>query len=133
MIYLASPYSHPTASTRLNRFRAVCRAAGVLMNSGHIIFSPIAHTHPIAMCCEMPGDWRFWERYDKAIIARCDELWVLTLDGWRESVGVTAEIQFAREIGKPVKGVARLNGKPITGRWKGGDAVLIDLDSGGSI
>lgn len=29
-------------------------------------------------------------------------MWVLTLDGWRESRGVQAEMALVRELGKPV-------------------------------
>jgi hypothetical protein len=39
-------------------------------------------------------------------LARCDEVVVLTLAGWRESVGVQTEIRIAAELGKPVQYVA---------------------------
>ncbi|MBX3452499.1 MAG: DUF1937 family protein [Planctomycetaceae bacterium] len=39
-------------------------------------------------------------------MARCDEVVVLTLDGWRESAGVQAEIRIAGELGKPVRYLA---------------------------
>ncbi len=32
----------------------------------------------------------------------CDKVVVLMIDGWKESVGVQAEIAIARELGKPV-------------------------------
>jgi len=32
----------------------------------------------------------------------CNDVVVVMLDGWRESVGVQAEIAIARELGKPV-------------------------------
>ena len=102
MIYLASPYSHPDAPMREARFRDVCRAAARLMREGHVVFSPIAHGHPIA-AYGLPTDWRFWEPFDREQLERCDELVVLTLAGWRESKGVQAEIQIARELGKPVR------------------------------
>ena len=35
-------------------------------------------------------------------MSRCDELWCLTLDGWDKSVGVRAEVELARTLGKPV-------------------------------
>jgi len=105
MIYLASPYSHPDAAVRETRFRDACRAAAKLMRLGHVVFSPIAHGHCI---CEhgLPTDWRFWEPFDRSQLERCDEVVVLMLDGWRESVGVQAEIQIADEVGKPVRYLA---------------------------
>jgi hypothetical protein len=37
------------------------------------------------------------------MLSRCDDLAVLCLPGWRESVGVRAGIVFAQEIGIPVR------------------------------
>lgn len=50
----------------------------------------------------MPGGWEFWGGYDENMIERCDELYILTLKGWRESVGVTAEVAIALRLNKPV-------------------------------
>ncbi len=105
MIYLASPYSHPDPTVREQRFREACRAAARFMRLGQAVFSPIAHGHCI---CNygLSTDWRFWEPIDRHQLERCDEVVVLTLDGWIESVGVQAEIRIAGECGKPVRYVA---------------------------
>ena len=58
----------------------------------------------------MPLDWAFWQRHDRRYLEACDEVVVLMLDGWRESVGVQAEIAIARELGKPVT-FLRVNGQ----------------------
>jgi hypothetical protein len=50
--------------------------------------------------------WSFWEQYDRKFLERCDEVVVLMLDGWEESVGVQAEIRIAGELGKPVRYLA---------------------------
>jgi nucleoside 2-deoxyribosyltransferase len=105
MIYLASPYSHLDPAVREQRFRAACQAAVALLHAGRVVFSPIAHSHPLAQH-GLPGNWQFWERYDRAFLERCDEVVVLMLDGWEESVGVQAEIRTAREFGKPVRYLA---------------------------
>ncbi len=102
MIYLASPYSHPDPAVREQRFHAACQAAVALLHAGRVVFSPIAHSHPLAQH-GLPGNWHFWERYDRAFLELCDEVVVLMLDGWQESVGVQAEIRIARELGKPVR------------------------------
>lgn len=105
MIYLASPYSHPEVAVREQRFRDACRAFATLLASGLTVFSPIVHGHPL-VDLGLPTDWPFWERFDREHLARCDEVVVLMLDGWRESVGVAAEIRIARELGKPVRYLA---------------------------
>ena len=101
MIYLASPYSHPEAEVRQRRFDAACRAAAALIRQGRTVFSPIAHSHAICRY-GVPLDWRFWQRHDRRYLQVCDEVAVLMLEGWRESLGVQAEIAIAREYGKPI-------------------------------
>lgn len=105
MIYLASPYSHSEAVVREERFRAACQATARLIAAGHVVFSPIVHGHPLVHH-GLPTDWSFWEQFDRDHLVRCDEVVVLTLDGWRESVGVAAEIRIAEELGKPVRYLA---------------------------
>lgn len=101
MIYLASPYSHPDADVREQRFHAACAAVATLMRAGHRVYSPIAHGHPLTHH-RLPGDWPFWESHCRWHLERCDEVMVLMLDGWSESAGVQAEIAIAGELGKVV-------------------------------
>ncbi len=101
LVYLASPYSDPDPVVRQARYDAACRAAAWLIRQGHLVFSPIAHTHGISRY-GLPGDWKFWERHDRRMLQCCDRLVVLTLDGWRQSRGVQAEVAIARKLGKPV-------------------------------
>jgi len=105
MIYLASPYSHPDSVVREKRFHDSCRVATQLLAAGHTVFSPIVHGHSL-VGHGLPTDWSFWERFDRDHLVRCDEVVVLMLDGWRESVGVAAEIRIAGELGKPVRYLA---------------------------
>lgn len=102
LIYLASPYSSNDPAVQEQRFHDVCKVSAELMRQGHIIISPIAHTHPIAKY-GLPTDWEFWKRQDEEIISRCDELWVLMLDGWGQSKGVLAEMNLADELGKTIR------------------------------
>ena len=105
MIYLASPYSHPDPAIREERFRGACQAAAAFLRTGRAIFSPIAHSHPLVEF-GLPTDWEFWKRCNTEHLERCDEVVVLTLDGWQASVGVQAEIRIAQELGKPVSFLA---------------------------
>lgn len=104
LTYLASPYSHPSAQVRLLRFNAACRAAAHLMQLGHTVFSPIAHSHPIAeyLPPELLMSWDFWRQQDFPLLEASALLEVLTLDGWQESRGVQAEISHAELHGIPV-------------------------------
>lgn len=102
LIYLASPYSAKSAKLREWRFRAVAWYASNLMRSGWLIFSPIAHTHPIADF-GLPTDWDFWQRYDQKILDACTGMIVLKLSGWTESLGVGEEIKIMLRAGKPIE------------------------------
>ena len=102
MIYLASPYTHPDPAVREQRFLAACQATAALIHAGHVVFSPIVHSHPLSGH-GLPTTWAFWRQQDQAYLERCDEVVVLMLDGWRESAGVQGEIQLADELGKPVR------------------------------
>lgn len=39
----------------------------------------------------------------KSLISKCDELWVLKIDGWEQSKGVSAEIEYAESLNIPIK------------------------------
>lgn len=130
MIYLASPYAHPDAAVREARFQDACRAAALLIRDGHPTFSPIAHSHPIA-AYGLPTDWSFWERDAREHLETSAELVVLMLDGWRESVGVDAEIAIARDLGKPIRFLV-LRTLPPTAFLRGSfrsQAILLFSDS----
>lgn len=106
-IYLASPYTYkhedPMEVVRMQdlRFRGACKAAGWLMCQGYQVFSPIAATHTIAVRCDLPKDFEYWEKYDYGFIDHYTTAFVvLALEGWKESVGVKAEFERAVTIGK---------------------------------
>jgi nucleoside 2-deoxyribosyltransferase len=98
LIYLASPYSHPDPAVRQIRYEVACEAAAYLMRRGLMVFSPIVHSHPIAQY-GLPKDYAFWRQYDEALMDACWGIVVLMIDGWRESKGVTAEIEYMSRKG----------------------------------
>jgi hypothetical protein len=102
VIYLASPYSHPDPAVRRRRFKAACRAAAAMLTKGLMVYSPIVHSAPIAACGLDDMDHDFWMHVDRPYLEWCTIVMVMTLDGWRESRGVSAEIAAARSMRKPV-------------------------------
>lgn len=100
--YLASPYSHADSKIRKHRAYTATEVAVQLLRLGVFVFAPIPYNEPWEQH-NLPGDWSFWCDFDKSFIERCDGgIIVLTLDGWKESVGVTAEVEFARALGRPI-------------------------------
>jgi hypothetical protein len=103
IIYLASPYTHPDPDVVEKRFTQVMKVAADLTKFGYVIFSPILHSHPLAVEHGLNGDWDFWKRIDTAFIKASGLLAVVKLDGWDQSKGVTAEIAIAEKCGIPVE------------------------------
>ena len=99
MIYLAVPYTRMEDES----FEAVTAYAGKLMEAGEVVYSPITHSHPIALVSNLPGSWDYWEKVDTEFISMCDNLIVLCLDGWERSTGVQAEIKIAESMGLPIE------------------------------
>jgi hypothetical protein len=102
LIYLAQPYSHPSEEIRYKRFDEAIEATAWLFRNGLFVFSPIIHSHPISTCAVVPTDWEYWAEMDTLMISRCDELYLLQLEGWDKSVGVKAELALCFETNKPV-------------------------------
>ena len=101
-IYLAIPYSHDDAGIKDYRFKTANRYAAMLMRWGYIVFSPISHSHTIAINNKLPVEWSFWEAQDRSFVEWADIIVVICIDGWKESVGVQAEIRLAEELGKQI-------------------------------
>lgn len=101
MIYVATPYSHRDEMVRGHRYNMAEGAVQTLLEAGIHAYSPIVASHPLHLA-GMGGTWEFWRDYDLNMLARCDELFVYTITGWSESVGVAAEIDFARLRFMPV-------------------------------
>lgn len=100
--YIASPYSK-YAGGHDAAFSSVCDQAALLINAGILIFSPIAHTHPIAKLGMIdPLDHDIWMEQDAPFMDAARGLIVLTLDGWMTSKGVQMEIQHFMNADKPV-------------------------------
>ncbi len=101
-IYIASPYSHQDPEERQVRFEAVCLYCVLLINDGCHVYSPIAHTHPIALLGDLPKGWDYWQSFDRIMIEACSCVYALQIPGWEKSVGMTEEIKIAKSLGKMV-------------------------------
>jgi len=101
-VYLAIPYTGIEESS----FEQANEAAAIILNKNINVFSPISHCHTIAKEHKLPGTWNFWEKVDYQFIDFSNEVWVLIPkegeEKIKESVGVMAEIKYAKNTGKPV-------------------------------
>ncbi len=102
MIYLATPYSHPDTQVRDRRWRDACTVAADLFEAKIQVYSPIAHAHPIVTGTDLGLDWEFWKEHDEHMIRACRILALVKMDGWKESVGMNAEREFATSLDMPI-------------------------------
>ncbi len=99
-IYLAIPYSrHEELS-----FKLANEIAAELLKQGHIVFSPISMSHPIAVHGNLKGDWETWKKVDFEFIKWCEEVVVVNFDkeAVENSIGVQDELKYAIELGKKI-------------------------------
>lgn len=100
--YLATPYSKygdgPEAA-----FVEAAKIVGSLIGSGMAVYSPIAHTHPVAIHSGMdPLDHNIWLPADKPMMDAAIGLIVAKMLGWEDSYGIGEEIKAFRAADKPI-------------------------------
>jgi len=99
LIYLAAPLGHPEPSMRQERFESVNSYCGYLIRQRVLVFSPLSLG---ASFDEDAISNSAWYALGLQMLARCEELRILALDGWEESVGVSLETRYARQLSIPV-------------------------------
>ncbi|EJW12749.1 hypothetical protein A33M_1719 [Rhodovulum sp. PH10] len=102
LVYLATPYTrYPDGM--IAAFEAAADLAGRLVRRGVCVYSPIAHSHPLAVHGGAPAtDHEMWMRQDAPMLAAADALYVAHLPGWDCSQGVAHEIAVCEAAGKPI-------------------------------
>lgn len=98
MIYLAGPYSDPSAIIRLERFEALTKKASELMLAGHVVYSPITHGHVIAARHDLPLESEWWIDQSLGMLRHATKMMVLNIPGRVESKGVKIELAFAQKM-----------------------------------
>lgn len=105
MIYLASPYSHKSPAVVERRVELTGRVATDLVLRGLFVYSPIIHWHGLCLQYELPSDAEYWSAFNTNMIRRAEAMYVITIDGWKESIGVRGEISLAKQLGIPLTSV----------------------------
>lgn len=101
--YLATPYTrfplgHDAAS------QMACELAARLLRFRVPVFSPIAHSHSIAVAGlrDVQVDHNFWMHADAPLMEAAGGLIVVTAESWEKSSGMAEEIKRFTAAGKPV-------------------------------
>lgn len=103
VVYVATPYSARPARAK---WRADKKAADLILE-GHLVYSPISHSHTIAdhMRQEHRTDHDLWMPQCLHWLAQCTKMVVVADDKKEveESVGCQMEIEFCKENGIPIE------------------------------
>lgn len=100
--YLATPYTKYPAGIEQAWIDA-CSLTARLMVTGLCCYSPIAHTHPLAIHGRLdPLDHSIWLPFDEVMMARADALIVARMPSWETSKGIAYEVDFFERAGKPI-------------------------------
>lgn len=104
LYYLGSPFTsfNPVKEEKWaeehERYKLITRIAGYLMNNYKFnLLTPITASYHLSKYCKLGGTWSAWAELDEEMLVRCDGLIVAMMPGWHDSVGLTAEIQIAKD------------------------------------
>src|SRR3990167_3848405 len=100
--YLATPYSKYPGGLEV-AYSEACKAAAFLIRRSIRVFSPIAHTHPIARFGDLdPLDHNIWLPADKPFMDNACGFIVCKMSGWVQSYGIGEEVKFFGYARKPL-------------------------------
>lgn len=102
MIYVASPYYNPSSEVIQERMEKIYKFIGEYIKLGIHVITPL-FMHEVAVRHNLDGTYAFWDKYCLDLLKRCDKMIVLCLDGWKESRGVNAEIEFCEANNIPIE------------------------------
>jgi len=101
--YLATPYSRYADGMEAAFEHAAALVGRLLSERSWPVYSPIAHTHPVAKFGKLdPLDHGIWLPFDELMMWRCDYCLVAEMAGWEKSYGIGHEIEWFAVRGKPV-------------------------------
>ncbi len=106
LTFVSCPYTDVDPTVIESRISVVYGQIAKLLELGHVPVSPLL-MHAVNTRHHINNDWEFWERYSIELLSQCSAMVVLMIQGWEESVGVTAEIEYARSHNIPITYVGR--------------------------
>lgn len=100
--YLASPYSRFPHGIEA-AFRLACEQTAFLIRHRVRVYSPIAHSHPVAIHGGInPYDHSIWLPADKPFMLAATGLIILRAESWEKSVGIEHERNYFALRQRPI-------------------------------
>lgn len=97
LVYLAAPYSDKDPDVKEQRIANFCLVDAKLSLNGYYTVSPLLKSLLFRYTTKVPSTWEFWQQYSEELLKPCKKMFVIMLDGWKESEGVQAEIELANK------------------------------------
>ncbi|AXQ69929.1 nucleoside 2-deoxyribosyltransferase [Caulobacter phage CcrSC] len=103
--YLGIPYTSKNpdpveaAAERARRMEGFWQACAMLIDQGEEVVSPMTLEPALTVVPDLPYEWPFWQHYSRRMLAICNKLVVLQLDGWDVSSGIAGEVEEAKRLG----------------------------------
>ena len=101
-IYLATKYTDDNPINMELSYERINDVAAKLMLKGHVVFSPITHSHCLAKRLQNQTDRDFWLSQSIRFIDWAQALVVFEPEECRESYGVQREVEFAKQKNLPI-------------------------------
>jgi hypothetical protein len=100
--YVATPYSKYPGGLEA-AFNLALDTCGLLIRFRVPCFSPIAHTHPIAIRCGIdPLDHNIWLPADEPLMESAHGVIMVKAESWEQSYGMGEELKAFQRAAKPV-------------------------------
>jgi len=103
MIYLASPYSDPDPDVRQFRYEAAEEFVWEqTFVKERFIYSPIVYMHNAGLRFGGATDAKTFAHANYLSFSKsASALWILTIPGWRTSIGTKLEYIWAKKLDRP--------------------------------
>lgn len=102
ILYIACPYTDPDPKVREHRVALATKVAAIYIKKGHVVYSPLTHSHPIDVELGETLSSDFWVTFDETFMEICDEMLIIQSKGWAESKGIERERQFFKARNRPI-------------------------------
>jgi hypothetical protein len=117
LVYICSPFTYKlqphqnsqvkfvNEQKRFDRITAIAAKLTYKYRAQYAFDLPITSSYMLELYePRLHGDFEFWADRDLFMVReKAEEVWVVTMSGWRKSVGVTAEIACAKKHGKKIR------------------------------
>jgi capsule polysaccharide modification protein KpsS len=101
-VFIISPFTHEDDSIVQQRVELTETYVANLIKQGLTVQSQIAMLYYLTTKHDIPITYDFWRKYCHQMLEACEQVHVLCLDGWEQSVGVDDEIKLARRLNKRI-------------------------------